>query len=274
MWDDVLASEPRPWLTLHGPAIDVALGAIGAFSDLVSPDLSGHSSAVARIATSAATRQGFGPAEVQKIGRAALVHDVGRTAIDYRIWGKPGRLTIDEREQVRLHPYHTERVLAPSPFLSNLAPIAMAHHERLDGSGYHRGLDGSSLSRASRLLAVADAYQSKIEPRPYRDPLSPPEAIEMLVTKAEAGVLDPAMVMAVAEAAGEARPTVDQPAGLTEREVEVLGWVARGKTNSEIAATLFISPLTVRKHLENIFEKLGVRTRTAAAAHARTALPD
>ena len=267
-WDDVLASEPRPWLALHGPAIDVALGAIGAFSDLVSPDLSGHSSAVARIATAAAKHQGFTPAEVQNIGRAALVHDVGRTAIDYRIWGKPGRLTIDEREQVRLHPYHTERILAPSPFLSNLAPIAMAHHERLDGSGYHRGLDGSSLSRAGRLLAVADAYQSKTEPRPYRDPLSPTEAIEMLVSKADAGVLDPAMVMAVAEAAGEARPMVDRPAGLTEREVEVLGLVARGWQTKQMARQLAISPKTVDKHIQNTYRKIGVSSRAAATLFA------
>lgn len=70
----------------------------------------------------------------------------------------------------------------------------------------------------------------------------------------------------------ESRRRVGGSWGLTPREAEVLGWVARGKTNAEIAAALFISPHTVRKHLENLFEKLGVRTRTAAAAHARAAL--
>jgi DNA-binding CsgD family transcriptional regulator len=69
----------------------------------------------------------------------------------------------------------------------------------------------------------------------------------------------------------ESRRSVDPSWSLTAREAEVLGWVARGKTNAEIAVALYISPLTVRKHLENIFEKLGVRTRTAAAARARTA---
>jgi DNA-binding CsgD family transcriptional regulator len=71
----------------------------------------------------------------------------------------------------------------------------------------------------------------------------------------------------------ESRRQVDARWALTSREAEVLGWVARGKTNGEIAAALFISPLTVRKHLENIFEKLGVRTRTAATAYARAAMP-
>ena len=268
MWEDMLASEPRPWLTLQGPAIDVALRAIGSFSDLVSPDLSGHSEAVAQLAAAAAEIQGFGPAEVQTIRRAALVHDVGRTAIDYRVWGKPGRLTADEREQVRLHPYHTERVLAPSPFLSDLAPIAMAHHERLDGSGYHRGLDGSSLSRAARLLTVADAFQSKTEPRPYREPLSPKETIELLVAKAEAGVMDPVMVMAVAEAAGQARPTIDRPAGLTEREVEVLGLLARGLQTKQIARQMDISPKTVDRHIQNSYRKIGVSSRAAATLFA------
>lgn len=268
MWEDVLASEPRPWLTLQGPAIDQALGAIGAFSDLVSPHLTGHSSGVAQLAVAAAGLQGFGPAEVETMRRAALVHDVGRTAIGTAVWGKPGRLTADEREQVRLHPYHTERVLAPSPFLSRLAPIATAHHERLDGSGYHRGLDGSSLSRAARLLAVADAFQSKTEPRPYREPLSAKEALAVLVGKAEAGVLDPVMVMAVAEAAGETRPTIDRPAGLTDREVEVVGLLARGLQTKQIARQLDISPKTVDRHIQNTYRKIGVSSRAAATLFA------
>jgi len=268
MWEEVLASEPRPWLTLRGPAIDQALGAIGAFSDLVSPHLSGHSPGVARLAAAAADHLGFGPAGVETMRRAALVHDVGRTAVGSRVWEKPGPLTADEREQVRLHPYHTERVLAPSPFLSELASIAMAHHERLDGSGYHRGLASSSLSRQARLLAVADAFQSKTEPRPYREALSPKEATEVLVRKAKAGALDPVMVMAVAEAAGEAAPPIDRPAGLTEREVEVVGLLARGLQTKQIARELDISPKTVDRHIQNSYRKIGVSSRAAATLYA------
>ena len=79
------------------------------------------------------------------IRRAGPLHDLGRVAVHARIWQKPGPLTADEWEQVRLHPYHTERVLSRSPFLSALSPIAAAHHERLDGSGYHRGATGPEL---------------------------------------------------------------------------------------------------------------------------------
>lgn len=268
MWEDVLAWEPRPWLTLKGSAIDQALGAIGAFSDLVSPHLTGHCSGVARLASAAADLQGLGSAEVETIRRAALVHDVGRTAIGSRVWAKPGPLTADEREQVRLHPYHTDRVLARSPFLSELASIATAHHERLDGSGYHRGLDRSSLSRAARLLAVADAFQSKTEPRPYREPLSSKEATEILVRKAQEGVFDPEMVMAIAEAAGEARPAIDRPAGLTEREVEVVGLLARGLQTKQIARELDISAKTVDRHIQNSYRKIGVSSRAAATLFA------
>jgi len=268
MWEDVLAAEPRPWLILEGEAIDQALGAIGVFSDLVAPHLTGHCSGVARLAAAAADLQGFGAVQVETVRRAALVHDVGRTAVGSRIWAKPGSLTADEREQVRLHPYHTERVLAPSPFLSQLATIAMAHHERLDGSGYHRGLDGSSLSRAARLLAVADAFQSKTEPRPYREPLPPKEVTAMLVGKAQAGVFDPVMVMAVAEAAGEARPAIDRPAGLTEREVEVVGLLARGLQTKQIARELDISAKTVDRHIQNSYRKIGVSSRAGATLYA------
>ena len=268
MWKDVLASEPRPWLILEGSSIDQALGAIGSFSDLVSPHLTGHCAGVARLAATAAVLQGFDRAEVEKTRRAALVHDVGRTAVGSRVWSKSGPLTADEREQVRLHPYHTDRVLARSAFLSDLAPIAMAHHERLDGSGYHRGLDSSSLSRSARLLAVADAFQSKTEPRPYREPLSTREATAALVGKAKAGLLDPVMVMAVAEAAGEAPPTIDRPAGLTEREAQILGLLARGLQTKQVARELDISAKTVDRHIQNSYRKIGVSSRAAATLFA------
>jgi HD-GYP domain-containing protein (c-di-GMP phosphodiesterase class II) len=159
-------------------------------------------------------------------------------------------------------------VLAHSSFLSELGAVAMAHHERLDGSGYHRGLDGSSLSRTARLLAVADAFQSKTESRPYRDSLSPQAATEALVEKAKAGVLDPVMVRAVAEAAGEPPPTIERLAGLTERESEVLGLLARGLQTKQIARELDISAKTVDRHIQNGYRKIGVSSRAAATLFA------
>jgi HD-GYP domain-containing protein (c-di-GMP phosphodiesterase class II) len=267
-WEDVLSSEPQPGLTLDGPAIDRALRAMGALADMVSPYLSGHSSGVADLAGTAAELCGFADGEIKKVRRAGFVHDLGRTAVSSRIWNKPGTLTTDERERARLHPYHTERVLTRSPFLAELGSVAMAHHERLDGSGYHRGLDISALSPASRLLAAADAFRSKTEPRPYREALSPEKATAVLVEKAERGGFDPAMVMAIAEAAGQAPPTIERRAGLTEREVEVVGLLARGLQTKQIGRALDISPKTVDRHIQNSYRKMGVSSRAAATLFA------
>lgn len=267
-WADVLAAEPKPRLTLEGESVDRALRAIGAFTDIVSPYLSGHSGGVSELAERAARLQGFSPVDVKAIGRAGLVHDVGRTAIAPRVWGKPGSLNADEREQVRLHPYHTERVLAKSDFLSGLASLASAHHERLDGSGYHRGSDVSSLTSAQRLLAAADAFKSKLEHRPYRAAMDPSGATELLVKRANDGALDPEMVAAVARAAGQGTPTIERPAGLTEREVQVVGLLAGGLLTKQIARSLEISPKTVDRHIQNSYRKMGVSSRAAATLFA------
>lgn len=267
-WDDVLDAEPRPQLMLRGPAIDRALKAMGSFSDLASPYLSGHSSGVADLAAAAAELHGFAGDEVTAIRRAGFVHDIGRTAVSPRVWNKAGPLNADEREQARLHPYHTERVLSRSPFLAGIGSIAMAHHERSDGSGYHRALDVTSLSPASRLLAVADAFQSKIEPRPYREALPPEKATSALAGKAKQGGFDPAMVTAIAEAAGQKPPVIERPGGLTEREVEVLVLLARGHQTKQIARHLEISSKTVDRHIQNSYRKMGVSSRAAATLFA------
>lgn len=268
VWDELLEAEPRPTLTLTGDAIDRALGAIGIFSELGSPHLAGHCLGVANLAAAAAELHGFSPSEVETIRRAALVHDVGRVAVSPRVWGRTGPLTADEREQVRLHPYHTERVLAPSSYLAELTPIAVAHHERLDGAGYHRGDTAASLSPSARLLATAHALRSKTEPRPYRDALSSEEATKILVGKAKQGAFDPDMVAAVAKAAGEPAPQIERPAGLTQREVEVIGLVARGLRTKQIARELTISTKTADRHIQNSYRKIGVSSRAAAALFA------
>ena len=268
VWDDVLAAEPRPRLSLVGQAIERALQAMGAFSDLVSHHLTGHSSGVGFLAGAAAEICEMSPAEVTATRRAGFLHDIGRTAVSSRIWSKPGPLTTDERERARLHPYHTERVLARSPFLAAYGSIAIAHHERLDGTGYHRGLDRSSLSPPARLLAVADAFHSKLESRPYRPALSPTQAIEVLSAKAKAGAYDPGMVGAIAEAAGQTPPVIDHPSGLTEREVTVVGLLARGLQTKQIARELDISPKTVDRHIQNSYRKMDVSSRAAATLFA------
>jgi HD-GYP domain-containing protein (c-di-GMP phosphodiesterase class II) len=185
----VLAWEPEPRLTLEGEAIDRALSAMGGFADLISPYLTGHSAGVAELAVAAAKRCRLDATRATTVRRAALIHDLGRVAIGARTWqraGPPG-----EWEQVRLHPYHTERVISRSPLLSALAPVAGAHQERLDGSGYHRGSSAAELALPARVLAAADAFHAMCEPRPHRAPVAPKPAAEHLGREASAGRLDP-----------------------------------------------------------------------------------
>jgi HD-GYP domain-containing protein (c-di-GMP phosphodiesterase class II) len=267
-WDAILAAEPRPWVTLDGDAVDRALAAIGDFADLVSPHLSGHSSGVAKLADAAARACGFGPSDIALIRRAGFVHDVGRVAVDPRIWQKQGTLTVDEWERVRLHSYHTERVLLRSVFLASLADVACAHHERLDGTGYHRRMSAASLSRDARLLAAADAFHAMRESRPHRDRLSPREAAKLLGDEVRAGRQDSEMIAAVIEAAGQPAPPVERPAGLTEREAEVVGLLARGLQTKHVARRLGISIKTADRHVQNAYRKIGVSTRAAATLFA------
>jgi HD-GYP domain-containing protein (c-di-GMP phosphodiesterase class II) len=268
VWDEVVASEPEPRLTLEGDAIERALRTMGAFADLISPYFGGHSAGVAELASTAAKRCRLDEAGAIEVRRAALVHDLGRVAIGARTWQKPEPLSADEWEQVRLHPYHTGRVLSRSPFLSALAPVAGAHHERLDGSGYHRGSAGAALSMAARLLAAADVYHAMCEPRPHREPIGPERAAELLGEETSAGRLDADAVTAVVEAAGQRVPRIERPAGLTQREAEVVGMLARGLQTKQVAHTLGISAKTADRHVQNAYGKIGVSTRAAATLFA------
>ncbi len=268
LWVEILAREPLPHLELEGEAIDGALAAMGDFADLASPTLAGHSAGVAALVHAAGPRLRLAPSEVATARRAALVHDVGRVAVPTRIWQKPGPLDADEWEKVRLHPYQTGRVLAPSAFLSHLAPVAETHHERLDGSGYHRGATAQTLGPSARLLAAADVYHAMTEPRPHRPARSPDEAAETLLEESRARRLDPDAVAAVLGAAGQPVSRVERPAGLTEREAEVVGLIARGLQTKQVAQTLRISAKTADRHIQNAYAKIGVSSRAAAALFA------
>jgi HD-GYP domain-containing protein (c-di-GMP phosphodiesterase class II) len=268
VWDEVLAAEPTPHLMLEGEAIDQALTAMGNFTDLISPYFSGHSIGVADLAARAAQRCHLGAAGEVGVRRAAVVHDLGRVAIGARTWQKPEPLTAHEWEQVRLHPYHTERVLARSPFLSELGRIASRHHERVDGSGYHRGSAGAELSLPARVIAAADAYHAMTEPRPHREPLTPEQAADELAREASAGRFDPDAVTAVVEGAGQPVPRMERPAGLTEREAEVVGMLARGLQTKQVARALGIAIKTADRHVQNAYAKIGVSTRAAATLFA------
>ncbi|MFA9444936.1 HD domain-containing phosphohydrolase [Egicoccus sp. AB-alg6-2] len=258
-WEATLDAEPAPWRHLDGGGIDRALAAMGMLADLTSPFQSGHSSGVAALAEAAARQCGLDDVEVVRVRRAALVHDVGRAATHPAVWQKRGPLGADEWEQVRLHAYHTERVLARAPSLAPLADLARSHHERLDGSGYHRALPAASLPRAARLLAVADAFHAMTEPRPHRAALTARQAGAILAADADAGRHDPDAVAAVLAAAGQPVPPIARPSQLTVRETQVVGLVARGLLTKQVAKELGISVKTADRHLQHAYRRWASR---------------
>jgi len=276
-WDAAIAAEPALARRMSGVELDDALAAIADFADLKSPYTTGHSRGVAALAASAALRAGLGEPAAAELRRAGLLHDVGRIGVSNTVWDKPGALSETELERVRMHPYLTQRTFSRSPRLAALAEVAAAHHERLDGSGYPRGLAGGALSPEARILAAADAYQAMSEPRPHRPARSPEDAARQLREEVRRARLDADAVDAVLGAAGHrvARRR-EGPAGLTQREVEVLVLLARGLSNKAIAARLVVSPKTVGHHIEHIYRKIGCSTRAAASLFAmqRGLLPE
>lgn len=269
-WDRAMASEPGEPLRLRGPEIDRAASAFADFADIKSPHTVGHSRGVASLAGRAARWAGLPKQDVAAVERAALMHDIGRAGVPARIWDKPGQLTAGEWERVRLHAYYTDRALARCG-LAGVSEIASHHHERLDGSGYPRGTSSRHLPLAAHLLAAADAFHAMLEARPHRPALSADYAASELRRAVTAGTLLGDAVSAVLAAAGQSRERKGRPlrpAGLTEREIEVVRLLARGCTDRQIAERLIVSERTAHHHVEHIFGKLSVSTRAAATVVA------
>jgi len=270
MWEHALESEPFPHVRLDGDGIDSGFAAFAALAGLKSPWLREHSTAVADLAEAAAWRLGVPAATVAFLRRAALAADLGRVGVSNAIWEKPGPLGFGEWERVRLHPHFTERAFAQSQALAPVGVLAGSHHERLDGSGYHKGLRGSTLDRAKRILAAADSYTAMRAPRPHRPALEPAAAEAELRREVEEGQLDAETVDAVLAAAGHriSRPRRELPAGLTRRELEVLLALVLGHSNQAIADELGISAKTVGHHVQHVYQKVGVRSRAAVTVWA------
>ena len=266
----VLEAEPAPHLTIGDGELDRALAAVADFADLKSVFFRRHSTGVASLASAAAEAAGLSAADAVDLGRAGLVHDIGRVGIASGIWDRPGPLSAEQWERVRLHPYLSERVLQRCTSLAPFAALAAHHHERADGTGYHRGAGGEQLSIPARLLAASDAFHAMTEDRPHRPALAPAAAAAQLQDDADAGRFGRQEVEAVLAAAGQAArpPRQERPAGLTEREVDVLRLLARGLSNKAVAAALGISPKTVGHHVEHIYAKAGVTTRAGATLFA------
>jgi HD-GYP domain-containing protein (c-di-GMP phosphodiesterase class II) len=270
VWERTLDAEPGPRALIPSWGLDDVALAFADFVDLKSPYLLGHSSGVAALAEAASRALGLSEDDVDAVRRASLFHDLGRVSVPNGIWDTPSPLGAAEWERVRLHSYYTERILAQSPALRPLARIAGAHHERLDASGYHAGLSAALLPASARIVAGADVLQALREPRAHRDALTLGEAAARLDAEVDAGRLDADTVGAVLAAAGRppTRRRAMSPAGLSAREIEVLGLVARGRSNRAIAEALFLSAKTVEHHVSHIYTKTGISSRAGAALFA------
>jgi HD-GYP domain-containing protein (c-di-GMP phosphodiesterase class II)/DNA-binding CsgD family transcriptional regulator len=269
-WETVLACEPRPHVTVSSRHLDEVARGFAEAVDLKSPYFHGHSERVARLAESAAGMMDLAEPTPTDLRRAGLFHDLGRAGVSTGIWEKPGPLSTADWEQVRLHPYHTERILSRSPTLAPLSTLAGMHHERLNGRGYHRGARAAMLEPAARVLAAADVWDAMTSERPHRPALKSDAATRGMQDEVAAGSLDRDAVAAVLEAAGQTvkMPRGAWPAELTEREVQVLRLLARGYSMKQIAGDLFISPATVHTHVAHIYEKTGLSSRASVALFA------
>ena len=276
VWDTVLSMEPEQsplqYMTA-GKLTDVAL-ALADYADLKSPFQTGRSRRVADLAELIARRMGLPEPETARIYLAALVHDIGIVAVPSFVLNKsPDTLTEAEREQVRLHPYHSERILSKVPALGPIVPLVAAHHEQMDGHGYFRGIRGSQIPLGARIIAVADQFDQLTHDAPEHPAMGLEVALDLMTNDVGSGLWPEAFQALVEELGGAARPSAKArhsqwPAGLTDREVEVLRLAAKGLSRRQIGGRLFVTEGTIRSHLEHIYGKIGVSTRSTASLFA------
>lgn len=271
VWQLVLVAEPGVQVRLTGAALESALEVIGDVADLHTYGTVGHARAVATLAASAAEQYALPDADRTILRYAGLIQDIGMLA-STQAFGATALCSDaeQERERMRLHPYYTERILARSPALAPIGALASLHHERLDGSGYYRGLSAAQLSSAARILAVADVYAALTKVQPHQTAIPPTLIAEKLRNEVRAGRLDDMAVHAVLAAAGQRirRRLPTRIAGLTNREIEVLRLLSEGLVNHQMAERLCISTHTVDRHIEHIYDKIDVSTRAEAVRFA------
>ncbi len=266
--DQLLASEPVPVRRADGERVAEVAAAFATCVDLKSPFLLGHSHRVAELCSAAVAGDGGSDEEQLRARVAGLLHDLGRASVPNGIWDKAGKLSAFERQRVERHAAESERIAARTPLLAPYAAVIGAHHERGDGSGYPRRAQAANTSPLSRVLAAADVFAALGEERPHRPARSSEDAVATLLGEVKAGRLDRDAAHSVLRAAGaRVKRRASLPCDLSEREVEVLLWVARGLTNPQIGKKLFISSRTVGHHLAHVYDKTDARTRAAAALY-------
>ncbi|KAA0022375.1 HD domain-containing protein [Antrihabitans cavernicola] len=265
---ELVKDDPALRRVLTESELDGALESVADFTDLRSLYRAGHSRGVAELAAAAATALRLPTDRVREIRRAGMLHDIGLHGLPATVLDKPGRLTANEWERVRLSAYCTERVLARPPALARIGAVAALAHERMDGSGYHRGLSGSAIPIAGRILAAACVFRAATEERAHRRGRSSKDAIALVRAEVRAGRLDADAADAVLSAAGGGGKRRAGPAGLTPREIEVLQLIAHGSSAVDVASKLGIAKKTVGTHIERIYTKTGASSRSTATLFA------
>jgi HD-GYP domain-containing protein (c-di-GMP phosphodiesterase class II) len=265
-WSSVLELEPSPVRYVDEADLDEFCFTLADFVDLKPATASAHSRRTAEIAEQIATRLRLSAVDATLVRRAALVHDIGMVSVPSFLMEKGRRWSESDFERYRLHPYYTERILAMSDALRPAGEVAASHHERLDGSGYHRRLAGRQLSVPARIVAAASNFVEASE----ADAEARPEQVVARLKQENGFDLDCLDALSAEMAGLPARPGRRQewPSGLTEREVEVLRLIASGLNLKQAANKLVISDHTARHHLESIYGKAGVSSRAGMTLFA------
>jgi HD-GYP domain-containing protein (c-di-GMP phosphodiesterase class II)/DNA-binding CsgD family transcriptional regulator len=262
-WASVLDLEPGPARFIDESGIEDFAYALADIVDLKAATASTHSRQTAVLAEKLATRLHLSAEEIALTRRAALVHDVGMVAVPSFLLEQGAGWSEADFERFRLHTYYTERILSRSEILKPIGGVAASHHENLDGSGYHRGLTENQMTLPAKIVATASAYVEAADG----------DDSERVISSLKGRrILDRDCLAALGSELGGAERISPMkrtwPAGLTEREVEVLRLVASGLNLKEAADRLVISDHTARHHLESVYSKAGVSSRAGVTLFA------
>lgn len=241
-------------------------------ADLKLPWLTGFSRRVAHAAARCCASLGMDELTQGQVYRAGLIHGLGRAAVPNTIWAAPPPLAESAWEKIRLVPYWTARAGKQIASLSTEAEIASYGYERLDGSGYFRGVGGNAVPLKGQVLGISIIWEALRSTRPWRNAMTVAEASAHLRGEAERGRLDreivERMIAPAPQGDGARKKSTDH--ALSPREAEVLRHISLGSSNKAAARALGLSPSTVATHLESVFRKLGCSTRAAATLKAST----
>ena len=224
---EVVAKEPTFWTILASPIIGISVEnlepsqhtvsldddyfddiatAFGQIVDSKSPYTSGHSARVALYTDMIAESLGLSEERRRWLKRGALLHDVGKLGVSNCVLDKAGKLDIAEWDEVKLHATYTETILSRISAFAELAQVAAAHHERLDGGGYPRGLKADEISLETRIITTADIFDAITAERPYRGAIPIPKTLEIMAETLNTAI-DPVCFEALKLAIAKLEPT-------------------------------------------------------------------